>query len=145
MDYPRAVLDILNNVLESFADYGMISDFVLHEHEKFFIVQYGNIGGLKNFMKYRYSTPDNDLRVIKKKLEICAETWTNLTLPNPSLELQLTEFLKETTPTEDGMKSSDDALKDLIEVLRDRFRNCTTHPFGSYITHLGDDDSDIDV
>jgi len=49
------------------------------------------------------------------------------------------------TLTDDGMKSRDDALKDLKEVLRDRFRNCTTHPFGSYVTHLGDDDSDIDV
>jgi len=108
MDYPREGLDILHNVLESFADYGMISDFMLHEHEKFFIVQYGNMlvylistnytyhfccitskriimnifyitfhfhsGGLQNFMKYRCSTPDNDLMVIKNKLEISAET-----------------------------------------------------------------------
>jgi predicted nucleotidyltransferase len=61
------------------------------------------------------------------------------------LEVQLNQFISDTTMNDSDLENRKHVIRDLQRVLTDRFKYSRVHPFGSYITVLGDRDSDLDI
>ena len=67
------------------------------------------------------------------------------TLEGHPLSFQLDQFVGGTTLNNEDLGLRSRVLRDLFNVISTRFPRCKIFPFGSFVTLLGDRESDLDI